>query len=91
VNGYAIAYTSATIEGQQIKHQGLQEYVGRVKEFGRYERRHSTFYIGFHSTAWVDFATSCWDLVLDLLRLIPNKRKYYQRGIRAIELILATS
>lgn len=87
----AIAYTSATIEGQQIKRQGVQKYVGRVKEFGRYERRHSTFYIGFHSTAWVDFATSCWDLVLDLLRLIPNKRKYYQRGLRAIELILPTS
>jgi hypothetical protein len=30
-------------------------------------------------------------LVLELLRLIPNKRKYYQRGLRAIELILSTS
>jgi len=95
----AIAYTSATIEGQQIKRQGVQKYVGRVKEFGRYERRHSTFYIGFYGTDWavtergrsVNFATSCWDLVLELLRLIPNKRKYYQRGLRAIELILSTS
>jgi len=30
-------------------------------------------------------------LVLELLRLTPNKRMYYQRGIRAMELILSTS
>ena len=87
----AIAYTSATFFGQEIKRKGLQKYVGRVKEFGRHERRHSTFYIGLYGTAWVDFATSCWDLVLELLRLTPNKRKYYQRGIRAMELILSAS
>jgi hypothetical protein len=42
----AIAYTSATIHGQQIKRKGVQKYVGRVKEAGRIERRHSSFYIG---------------------------------------------
>lgn len=87
----AIAYTSATIEGQQIKHQGVQKYVGRVKEFGRYERRHSTFYIGLYGAAWVNFNTSCWNLILELLKLIPNKRKYHQRGLRAMELILTYS
>jgi hypothetical protein len=87
----AIAYTSATFFGQEIKRKGLQKYVGRVKEFGRHEQRHSTFYIGLYGTAWVDFATSCWDLVLELLRLTRNKRKYYQRGIRAMELILSAS
>jgi len=87
----AIAYTSATIQGQQIKRQGLQKYIGRVKESGRSERRHSSFYIGLYGQAWVNFATFCWDLVLELLRLTPNKRKYYQRGIRAMELILSAS
>jgi hypothetical protein len=87
----AIAYTSATFSGQKIKHQGLQKYIGRTKEFGRYERRHSTFYIGLYGTAWVNLATSCWDLVLELLRLTPNKRKYHQRGLRAMELILSAS
>jgi hypothetical protein len=87
----AIAYTSATFFGREIKDKGVQKYVGRVKEFGRYERRHSTFYIGLYGTAWVNFATSCWDLVLELLRLTSNKRMYYQRGIRAMELILSTS
>jgi hypothetical protein len=59
----AIAYTSATFFGQEIKRKGLQKYVGRVKEFGRYERRHSTFYIGLYGQAWVNFATFCWELV----------------------------
>lgn len=44
----AIAYTSATINGQQIKQKGVQKYVGRVKEYGRTERRHSSFYIGLY-------------------------------------------
>lgn len=35
----ALAYTSATISGQQIKRKGIQKYVGCVKEYGRIERR----------------------------------------------------
>lgn len=87
----AIAYTSATIQGLQIKRQGLQEYIGRVKEPRRSERRHSSFYIGLYGQAWVHFTTFCWELVLDLLRLYLNKRKYYQRGLRAMSLIISTS
>lgn len=30
-----IAYTSATISGQQIKRKGVQKYVVHVKEYGR--------------------------------------------------------
>lgn len=87
----AIAYTSATIQGQQIKHKGIQNYVGRVKEYGRAERRHSSFYIGLSGQDWVDFRESCTDLVTKLMKLNRNKQKYYQRGLRAIELILTAS
>ncbi len=31
----AIAYTSATIQGQKIKRKGIQKYVARIKEYGR--------------------------------------------------------
>ena len=85
-----IAYTSATIQGQQIKRKGIQKYVGRVKEYGRTERRHSSFYIGLYGQNWVNFMEPCKDLVTELIRLSPNKRQYYQRGLRAMELILAT-
>lgn len=48
----AIAYTSATMHGQKIKRMGLQKYVGRIKEYGRTQRRHSSFYIGLYGYTW---------------------------------------
>ncbi len=87
----AIAYTSATIQGQKIKRKGLQEYIGRVKESGRCERRHSSFYIGLYGQAWVNFMEPCMNLVTELMKLNRNKQKYYQQGMRAIKLIVASS
>lgn len=46
----AIAYTSATMQGRKIKRMGVQKYVGRVKEYGRTQRRHSSFY-----RVWLQF------------------------------------
>lgn len=86
----AIAYSSATFKGQTIKHKGVQSYVGRVKEYGRIPRRHSSFYIGFYGQSWVNFMESCWVLVTKLMRLTRNKIEYYLRGLRAMELILST-
>ena len=87
----AIAYTSATIHGQQIKRKGVQKYVGRVKETGRIERRHSSFYIGLYGENWVNFVQPYKDLVAKLMILNRNKRPFYQRGLRAMELILSAS
>ena len=39
----AFAYSSATFKGKIIKSKGIQKYVGRVKEYGRIQRRHSSF------------------------------------------------
>jgi hypothetical protein len=86
----AIAYTSATIQGQKIKRKGVQKYVGRIPESGRIERRHSSFYIGLYGDAWVNFMKPCQDLVTDLMKLACNKCQYYQRGLRAMSLILST-
>jgi hypothetical protein len=87
----ALAYTSATISGQQIKRKAIQKYVGRVKESGRIERRHSSFYIGLYGQTWVNFMQDCMELVTELMKLNRNKHKYYQRGLRAIKLVLAAS
>jgi hypothetical protein len=86
----AIAYTSSTIQGQQIKRKGIQQYVARVKEYGRSERRHSSFYVGLYGQTWVNFKDVCIELVTELMRLNPNKRKYYQQGLRAMKLIEST-
>jgi hypothetical protein len=86
----AIAYTAATIQGQEIKQKGVQEYVGRVKESGRATRRHSDFYIGLYGYTWISFMDNCQQIVAELLRITPNKLRYYQRGQRAMKLIMST-
>lgn len=39
----AIAYTCATFAGRQLKHNGIQNYIGRLKELRRLHQRHSSF------------------------------------------------
>jgi hypothetical protein len=87
----AIAYTSAIIQGGKIKRMGVQKYVCRVKEVKRTQRCHSTFYVGLHGRQWVDSVERHGESVAELMRLTPNKRKYYQQGLRAVELIKQTS
>jgi len=86
----AIAYTGATIQGQEIKRKGVQNYVARVKEYNRLERRHSSFYVGLYGFNWVNFKNDCIDLVVTLMRLNPSKRNYYKKGINAMKLIEST-
>lgn len=86
-----IAYSTATIEGRKIKRMGVQKYVGRVQEPRRKERRHSSFYIGLYGQTWVNYRGYCAEAVAELMRLSCNKRKYYQKGLRAMELVLAAS
>jgi hypothetical protein len=86
----AIAYSLATFQGQKIKKKGVQKYIGRIKEYGRIKRRHSSFYIGLYGQTWVNFMESCWGLVIELMRLNCNKLEYYLRGMRAMELIQAS-
>ncbi len=85
----AIAYTTATMQGKKIKQIGLQKYIGRVKEIGRQQRRHSSFYIGLYGQTWVNFIDECAHIVAELMKLNRNKRKYYQKGQRAMELIMS--
>ena len=68
----------------------MQKYVGRVKEYGRIQRRHSSFYIGLYGQTWVDFLASCWGLVVKLMKLNRHKLEDYLRGQRAMNLILST-
>lgn len=87
----AFAYTLATLNGQKLKKKGVQKYVGRVKEYGRLTRRHSSFYIGLYSQDWVNCIEPCWELVMELMELNPNKLEYYLRGLRAMKLMLSVS
>lgn len=49
----AIAYTSATRQGQKIKRMGIQKYVARPETKRKSQRRHSSFYVGQHLHHWL--------------------------------------
>ncbi len=65
---------------------GVQKYVCRVKKAQRTARRHSTFHVGLHGRRWVDSVERHAETAPELIRLSPNKRKYYQQGNRAVSL-----
>jgi hypothetical protein len=56
--------------------------VGRVKEKGRTERRHSDFYLGIHALFWVESLQMFEIEMRTLMNLSPGKRANYQRGMR---------
>jgi hypothetical protein len=87
----SFAYTLATFQGQKIKRTGVQNYVARIKEYGRVTRRHSSFYVGLYSQTWIGFRENCWAIVQELMKLNRNKLPDYLRGLRAMELIMSTS
>ena len=86
-----IAYSCATLQGKMSKRIGVQKYVGRLQESGRVQRRHSSFYIGLYGQTWVNYQGYCADPIAELMKLNRNKSKYYQKGLRAMELIISAS
>lgn len=85
----SIAYTISTLSGQRIKSRGIQNYVGRVKELKRTFPRHSNFYVGLYGYTWVNFCLNLSEKITQLMNLSPNKRPFYQRGQKAMTLILS--
>lgn len=85
----SIAYTISTLSGQKIKRIGIQKYVGRVKEIKRTFSRHSNFYVGLYGYTWVHLYSNLFERITQLMNLSPNKRPFYQRGQKAMTLILS--
>jgi hypothetical protein len=86
----ALAYSSAILQGQKIKHQGIQKYVSRLTEPQRSQRRHSSFWIGLYGQSWVVGMEFCQDIIAELMRIRRNKLPFFQRGLRAMSLILSS-
>lgn len=86
----AIAYTSATLQGQSLKQKGLQRYVTRPESSNSVSKRHSAFRVGLSAHLWAITGDVVLARLVDaLMKLSPNKRPEYQRGIRAMELVCA--
>lgn len=86
----ALAYICAILQGQQIKRKGIQNYVGRLKEFRRSLRRHSNFWIGLYGQSWVIGMEFFKEIINELMLIRRNKLPFFQRGLRAMSLILST-
>jgi hypothetical protein len=86
----AIAYCCAILQGQKIQTMGIQQYVGRLTECRRTIRRHSNFWIGLYGQCWVVGMEFCQDIITELMRVRRNKLPFFQRGMRAMSLILSS-
>jgi hypothetical protein len=85
----AIAYTSAIKKGQKIAFMSIKQYVCRLKEIERKDKRHSDFWVGLYGNLWVEIFKICHHWVEQLMILTPNKLLFYQQGLRAKKLILS--
>lgn len=83
----AIAYTHVGLAGQNIKRQGQQKYVNRLKKRQRIELRHSNFWVGLYGKTWVAGLEFCEDWVQELMRIRRNKLTFFYKDLRAMSLI----
>ncbi|AFY35261.1 IS4 family transposase [Calothrix sp. PCC 7507] len=82
-----IAYSLATMHGQQMQNLGIETYAGRIKEHNDQTPRHSDFSFALYGQLWI-YGMELWaDLALLLMALKPHKRLFFQRGFQALSLM----
>ncbi len=60
----ALAYSCAILQGRKLKLMGIQKYSGRVTEWLRSQRRHSSFWIGLYGQSWAQRSGGSRDGIL---------------------------
>jgi len=83
----AIAYTFSTLKGQSILNQGQKEYMNRLRNVKHVVTKNSNFWLGLYGSLWIQSQTFVQDWVQQLMRLNRNKLPFYQKGLRAMELM----
>ncbi|MCC3436800.1 MULTISPECIES: IS4 family transposase [unclassified Microcoleus] len=86
-----LAYSSGIFQGTEMRKKQVQKYVSRRKEPKKRYRRRSTFGVGLDGEKWVNYLEQYSDEVEQLMKLSPNKRRFYQQGMRAATLIQSIS
>lgn len=84
----ALAYSCATLQGKEIQKLGIQKYVGRLKEAKRTIGRHSSFWMGLYGHSWVIGIEFCEKMIEELMAIRRNKLPFFQRGLRAMSLMI---
>ena len=83
----ALAMSAAWLQGQHTSTRGTSSYICRPNESRRTRRRHSNFWLGLYGHNWIATFRLCQEWMEELLHLIRNKLPFYQRGLRALNLI----
>jgi len=86
-----LAYLEAIFQGIELRKKQVQKYICRRKEPTKRYRRRSTFGIGLDGEKWVNYLEQYSLEVEQLMKLTPNKRRFYQQGMRAATLIRSIS
>lgn len=83
----AIAYSLATLHGQEMRKFGIDIYAGRINEHKDKTPRQSDFSLGLYGQRWI-YGMELWNnWVLRLIALKPHKWLYFQRGFYALSLM----
>ena len=82
-----LAYSLATLQGQQMKTLGIEAYAGRIKTHHDKVPRQSDFSYALYGQRWI-YGMEIWaEWALSLMALKPHKRLYFQHGLRALSLM----
>lgn len=83
----AIAYSLATLFGQQLKTLGIDTYAGRIDQHNDSYPRQSDFSLGLYGQRWIH-AMAVWHLwAARLMALKPHKSPFFRRGLHALALM----
>jgi len=85
-----IADSSAIFQGTELPKKQVQKYVSRRRKPRKKYRRRSTFCRSQDGEKWVDYLEKHCEAVQELIKLTPNKRRFYLQGIRAATLMGST-
>jgi hypothetical protein len=83
----AIAYTISTRNGKVIKACGQRKYVGRERKIKQFITKNSNFWLGLYGNRWTIAEEFVGELVEELMRVNSNKLPFYQKGIKAMNII----
>jgi len=83
----AIAYTISSLKGKKIKSSRQAKYVGRQRNVKNRLTQNSYFKLGLYGQIISNSSQILHDLAQKLMNLTPQKRLFYLKGIRAINLI----
>ncbi len=87
----AIAYTIAVEKGEKIKKSPHKFHVERQRKVRQKTTKNSNFWVGMYGENWARAGQEMEEWVQKLEQINPNKRRFYQRGLKAQQYILSLS